>query len=340
MRQISERVGRRGLAAAAGILAVLAVVALTPQLLGSRVSDALDALGSADPKWLWLGAAGFALSTLAAAGSWRSAIGLCGGRVGLSDAAARYGAGSFVNTFVPARAGDAVRIGLFSRVLGRGDRLWRTGGAFAALGAARAVVLAALVLVGAAMGALPLWPLLVLLALVVAAAAVATRVRQSEAQRRVAHLLDAFRTLGREPRSGLRLLAWLALSVGGRVAAAAAIGAALGIGRPLTAAFLIVPAVELAGIVPLTPGNLGITSGAVAMSFQAHGISFTQALAAGIAFHAVETAIGIAFGLGSLLWLAPYPSPGVRRVALLAAGASASVAVAGALSATILIPLV
>ena len=59
-----------------------------------------------------------------------------------------------------------------------------------------------------------------------------------------------------------------------------------------------------------------------------------------IAFHAVETAVGIGLGLGSLAWLAPYPSPGVRRVALLAAGASASLAVAGALSATVIIPLV
>ena len=103
---------------------------------------------------------------------------------------------------------------------------------------------------------------------------------------------------------------------------------------------MIVPALDVAGTVPLTPGNVGITSGAVAVALQAHGISFTQALAAGIAFHAVETAVGIAFGLGSLVWLAPYPSPGGRRLALLAATASASLAVAGTLSATVLIPLV
>lgn len=340
LRQIGARIGRRGLAAAGAILLVLAVVALTPQLLGTRVAAALGALGTADPRWLWVGGAGFALSVLAAAGSWRGAIGLCGGRIGLTDAAARYGAGSLVNTFVPARAGDAVRFGLFSRALGPDERLWRTGGAFAALGAARAVVLAALVLIGAAMGALPLWPVLVLLALAAAAAAVAVRVRGREAGSRVAHLLDAFRTLGREPGSGLRLVGWLALSVGGRVAAAAAIGNALGIGSPLAAAFVIVPALDVAGLVPLTPGNVGVTSGAVAMAFQGHGVSFTQGLAAGIAFHAVETAVGIAFGLGSLVWLAPYPSPGLRRLALLAAGASASLAVAGALSATVLIPLV
>lgn len=103
---------------------------------------------------------------------------------------------------------------------------------------------------------------------------------------------------------------------------------------------MIVPALELSGLLPLTPGNLGIAGGTVAIAFQAGGVSFANGLAAGIAFQAVETAVGIAFGLGSVLWLAPYPSPGVRRVALLAAGASASLAVAGALGATVLVPLV
>ncbi len=338
--EIIRRVGRRGLAAAAGMVLVLVVVAATPQLLGSRVEDAIDALRSADPRWLWIAGTGFLVSVLAAAGSWRSAIGLCGGRIGMIDAAARYGAGSFVNTFVPARAGDAVRFGLFSRALDGEERLLRTGGAFAALGAARAVALAALVVAGAALGALPLWPVLALGGIVAVGVALAAGARRREPGGRVAHLLDAFRTLGREPRTAARLVGWLAISVAARVIAATAIGAALGIAQPLAAALVIVPALDVAGTVPLTPGNVGITSGAVAVALQAHGISFTQALAAGIAFHAVETAVGIAFGLGSLVWLAPYPSPGGRRLALLAATASASLAVAGTLSATVLIPLV
>jgi uncharacterized membrane protein YbhN (UPF0104 family) len=338
--EIIRRVGRRGLAAAAGTLLVLAAVAATPQLLGSRVESAIDALGAADPRWLWIGGAGFLASALAAAGSWRSAIGLCGARLGLADAAARYGAGSFVNTFVPARAGDAVRFGLFSRALDGEERLLRTGSAFAALGAARAVALAALVVAGAVLGALPLWPVLALAAVATIAAVLALAARSRESTGRAAHLLEAFRTLGHEPRAAARLVGWLALNVAARVLAATAIGASLGIGAPFAAALVIVPALDVAGMVPLTPGNVGITSGAVAVAFQAHGISFTQGLAAGIAFHAVETAVGIAFGLGSLAWLAPYPTPGVRRVTLLAAGASASLSIGGALSATVLLQLV
>lgn len=338
--EIFRRVGRRGLAAAAGVLLVLGVLAATPQLLGSRVAAAMSALGNADPRWLWLAGAGFAVAVLAAAGSWRSATGLCGGRLGLTDAAARYGAGSLVNTFVPARAGDAVRFALFARALDGRERLLRTGGAFAALGAARAVVLGILVVAGAAAGALPLWPVLAIAGLAAAAVAIAVAARRREARSRFAHVFDAFRRLGREPRAAARLLAWLVVSLAARVAAAAAIGAALGIGRPLAAALVIVPALDVAGLVPVTPGNVGITTGAVATIFQAHGVSFTQALAAGIAFHAVETAVGIAFGLGSLVWLAPYPTPATRRIAVVAAAASTSLAVAGALSATVLLPLV
>jgi uncharacterized membrane protein YbhN (UPF0104 family) len=300
----------------------------------------MGALRTADASWLWLAGAGFVASVLAAGGSWRSALGLCGGRIGLADAAARFGAGSLVNTFTPVHAGDAVRIGLFSRALDQDERLWRTGGAFAALGAARAVVLAALGVAGVSTGALPLWPLLVLIGIGALAGAIAVRVRPRDASGRAAHVFDAFRKLGREPGRAARLLGWVALSIGGKVLAAAAVAAALGIHGPVAAALEVVPALELTGLVPLTPGNVGITSGAVAVVFHAHGTSFAAALAGGIAFHAVETAVGIAFGLGSLAWLAPYPTPGVRRIALVAAGASASLAVAGALSATVLIPLV
>jgi uncharacterized membrane protein YbhN (UPF0104 family) len=340
VQDIVNRIGRRGLVAACGLLVMLTVLVATPQLLGSRVDAAIGSLDTASPTWLWLAGAGFLVSVLGAAGSWLSAIRVCGGRLSLGDACARFGAGSLVNTFVPARAGDALRIGLFSRTLPNRERLWTTGGAYAALGAARAVVLSALVVAGSLAGVMPLWPLFVLLGLIGIGVALAVRARRRPAGGRISHLLDAFRELGREPRAAFRLVSWIALSTAGRLAAATAVGAALGIRQPLAAAVLIVPVLEVAGMIPLTPGNIGVTSGAIAMAFQAHGISFTRGLAAGIAFHAVETAVGILVGLSSVIWLAPYSSPGVRRIALFGAAASGCLAVAGAFSATVLVPLV
>ena len=104
--------------------------------------------------------------------------------------------------------------------------------------------------------------------------------------------------------------------------------------------FVIVPALEVAGTVPVTPGNVGVTSGAIALAFHTQGVSFTHGLAAGIAFHAVETAVGIMFGIGSVVWLAPYRSPAVRRVVLLSSAASWALGIAGAFSAKVLVPLV
>ena len=103
---------------------------------------------------------------------------------------------------------------------------------------------------------------------------------------------------------------------------------------------VIVPALEVAGTIPLTPGNVGITSGAIALAFHTQGVSFTHGLAAGIAFHAVETAVGLMFGIASVVWLAPYRTPAIRRVVLLSTAASWAVGIAGAFSATVLVPLV
>ena len=74
-----------------------------------------------------------------------------------------------------------------------------------------------------------------------------------------------------------------------RLAAATAIAAAFGVEQPLVAALLIVRALDLAGILPLTPGNVGVASAAVAFALKAHGVGSEVALTAGIAFGAVET---------------------------------------------------
>ena len=70
------------------------------------------------------------------------------------------------------------------------------------------------------------------------------------------------------------------------------------------AAFLIVPAVELAAILPLTPGNIGVAGAAVAFALRAQGVEGDLALASGIAFNAVETLASMAFGSVGALYLA------------------------------------
>ena len=285
------------------LIAAAAVAALGVGAYVSRAAlgRAVDALTAADPNWLWLAGLAFVAATSSAAGSWCCAVGLAGGKTGLIDACARYGAGSLVNTFVPFRAGDAVRIALFSKTVPHGRRVRATAGSFAAIGAARALVLTALVAAGALAGAVPLWPLAVLVGLVAIAAAAASFARRRESD----GFLDAFRALAEDRAAAMRLIAWMVASTVGRYLAAAAVCASLGIRAAFAAAIIILPALDLAGLFPVTPGNVGLTSGAIAVALRAHGVSFHDGLAAGLAFHAVETAVGLLFGVMGAVWFAP-----------------------------------
>lgn len=326
---------RRTLVVSVALLAALAAVAATPQLGGARVGRALDELAGAKPGWLWLAAVGFLAGSFCAAAAWRSALVACGGRLDRVDAAARYGIGALVNSFAPARLGDAVRIGLFSRALQNRERLWTAGSVWAAVAATRALVLAVLVVVASASGAMPVLPVLALAGGVAALVALSVLARGRASTSRFAHVFDAFRALICSPRDAARVIGWVAGQTTARVLAAAAVAASLGVGDPLAAALLIVPALELAGLLPLTPGNLGITSGAVAVALRARGIDLTTALSTGIAFHAVETIAGVAFGLAGGLLLVGYPSPAVRRLALGASAAAACVGAAAMVGATV-----
>jgi hypothetical protein len=98
------------------------------------------------------------------------------------------------------------------------------------------------------------------------------------------------------PRAYAAAAAWIAGVVGTRLLAAAAVAASFGIPHPLAAALVVVPALELAGVVALAPANLGLAGGAAALAFHLHGAPAETAVAAGFALHAVEagTAIGIA----------------------------------------------
>lgn len=200
------------------------------------------------------------------------------------DAYARYGVGSLVNSFAPAHAGDAVRLALFAKASPGDHRCLTAGKALAGVALARLGCVGVLLL--ATMKPIAILGLL------------------------VAPLL------GRVP-------AWVAAATVARVAAAAAVAAAVGVPAPVLTALLVVPAIDLAGLFAITPGNIGLKSGAIALALQAQGVDITTALSTGIAFHAVETLIGITFGSAAALYLSRVPVP---RWAV--AGATAVVAAA------------
>ncbi|HVC87601.1 MAG TPA: lysylphosphatidylglycerol synthase domain-containing protein [Gaiellaceae bacterium] len=320
-------ISRRNLALSLAMLALLAVVSLSPQLLGAHVASAFESLRGADPRWLLLGAAGFVGAFVCTVGSWRAALAAAGGRICPKQAAARLAVGSMVNAFAPAKLGDAIKIALCSKAIDAPGRIWTAGGVYAALAAARSLMLAALLVVAFASGAMPLWPVFVLLGIVAALAVAATFSGRLRRHPRIAHVLDGLAALERSPRALATVLAWTAGMVVARVAATVAVSAALGIPHPVLAALLILPALDVASAFPVTPGSIGVGSGAVAVALASRGIGMTQALGVGFAMQALETLVSITTGVAGVLYLAK-PGAALRRwtIRLAILGASAAAA--------------
>lgn len=275
-------------------LAVLAALGAAPGLLGHRVHQALADVGGASPMPLWAAGIGFVLTNVCAAMAWRVALGACRCRLSAVEAAARYCVGSGVNALVPLHAGSAVRMALFGTRVEGGA--WTVGGVAAAVGAIRSVWLAVLVAIGCSAGVLPWWPLLALGGLIGASAVAGVVARRFRRSTRIGHVLAAFRELSRSPRELAQVAAW---SLGGamaKVGAAAAVASALGVGHPLRAGLVIIPAVELAAVLPLTPANVGVASAAVALALSAQGVGAQLGMTAGIAFGAVEWLAGAGVG--------------------------------------------
>jgi hypothetical protein len=162
-----------------------------------------------------------AAELLAAAGCFAAGLACSAG------AGARFGCGSLANTFLPARAGDVVRLTLFGRVVPGG--VFAVAGSLAACEVARWATIVP-VGIGAAGSTLPPAALAApAAALVPIAVAVVLAARGSK---RAATMIASLRA------------------------------------APRSAYLLVIPALELAGTVPLTPANIGVAEGASALAFQ------------------------------------------------------------------------
>jgi hypothetical protein len=206
----------------------------------------------------------FAAALACSAGGWRA---LLPRGISLVDACARFGCGSLANTFLPVRGGDVVRLSLFGRIVPGG--MLAVAGAVAAFSVVRWLTLVPLG-IGAAGTTLP-----------------------PEAYAAPAVALAVAIVLARRsgPRGGYRTaLAFATASLAARLA-----GVTLVTGS-LSAALLVVPALEIAGTVSVLPANLGIAEGAAAVALHAHGLSMGHAVTTAVVLHAVETAASIAFG--------------------------------------------
>jgi uncharacterized protein (TIRG00374 family) len=69
------------------------------------------------------------------------------------------------------------------------------------------------------------------------------------------------------------------------------------IDEPLAAAGLVLVLMNVATIVPLWPGNVGLVQVAVATPLVSYGIAYTHGIAFGIGLQAIEASVGIGIGL-------------------------------------------
>jgi uncharacterized membrane protein YbhN (UPF0104 family) len=309
----------------AGVLLVGAAVAL-PQL-GGKLTPAAGVLADASRPWLALSALAFLGAFACTVGAWHAALTSAGARICPRQAAARLGIGAAVNSFAPAKLGDAVKIALCSRAIAAPGRLWTAGGAYAALTATRSLTLASLVVVASLTGAMPLWPVFVLVGGAGAVAAGATLSSRLRGHEHVARVLDGITSLARSPRALAAVIGWTVGMQVTRVAGTVAVAAAFGLPHPLLAALVILPALDVAGAIPLTPGSIGIGSGAVVVVLASRGIGMTQALAVALGIQVVETVVSLACGSAGLAYLL-YPNARARLIArrIVLVGASAAVA--------------
>ena len=76
---------------------------------------------------------------------------------------------------------------------------------------------------------------------------------------------------------------------------------AFGIDAPLPAAGLVLVLMNIATIVPLWPGNIGLVQAAVALPLRNYGVAYPVGFAYGIVLQAIEIACGVTLGLIAIM---------------------------------------
>ena len=270
-----------------GVLAASGVAARGP------LAAAASALGDQRPVPFALAAVLTLLVPFATAGAWRSVLASRGERLSVRQVWGCYGLGSLANAVLPARLGDVARIELFARQLVHPSRRMLACGASALVALGQSVSLSAVLAIGVAGGALPLWAIAPSLGLPIVLfgtrAVVARRGSRGAAS-------DLFAATTLSSSAWARLACWIAGSALVRLIAVAAVLDAVGAPHALSAAVVAVGARAVGNAVPFAPGGAGVTAAAMAVGLSHTGLDTTTALAAALSYHGLETVGALLFG--------------------------------------------
>jgi uncharacterized membrane protein YbhN (UPF0104 family) len=229
----------------------------------------------------------------ASAGAWRSVLASCGVSLDARQAWGCYGLGSVANTFLPGRAGDALRIEVFSRRLSRHGGRWLACGVSAAVAIAQSAVFGCVVAVGALLGVLPSWIVAPAFALPAAAFMVGRfAVARQPGERIVCLATPATLSV----LAWARVLGWVVTAAVARLLVVGAVLDALAVPHPASVALVAVCGLALGNALPVAPGATGVAAATMAVVLGHAGLPASTAVAAALSVHALGTGAALFFG--------------------------------------------
>lgn len=290
-------------------LALLAAAVALVVWRGPELDLLRGAFGAVAWRWVWAAVALNLLSVGVRTLAWRTVIDQAmpppHPRIGAIFSA--FSIGLLGNAALPGRVGEVARVA----VLARGRRpLWPTlAGTVVAHRVLDLVAMVLLVLWVLAAAEMPRWAVTSLIVLVAAGVAalgigVASARRHHLAMPEELGPLRRLLTMARHGLGVLRAPASSAVALffqccgwGLQLVAVWAAMFAFRIDEPLAAAGLVLVLMNVAGIFPLWPGNVGLVQAAVALPLVAYGIQYAHGFAFGIGLQAIEASVGIGLGL-------------------------------------------
>lgn len=315
---MTARVLKSGWTQTAAMLVLFGLALVLIWWRGPEWGSVLDAFRFVVWSWIVLALLLNIVSTLFRALSWRLTIGQAlpeQHHPRLIHVLSAFGVGLFANAALPGRLGELARVATLRRHLPDAPR----GTSAALVGTVIAhrlfdlVPATILVIWVLATAEVPHWAVVAILIAAGAGFALFTaawmgarrhhRPMVRESMGNVRHLLVMARQglsvlKAPVPLAGailLQCLGWLM-----QLLAVWAAMQAFGIDAPLPAAGLVLVLMNIATIVPLWPGNVGLVQAAVALPLRNYGVPYSTGFAYGLALQALEMACGVGLGLLAL----------------------------------------
>ena len=225
---------------------------------------------------------------------------------------AGYAVGLMANAVLPGRVGEVARVAVLRRRLASRQGLWPTLlGTVVAHRLFDVIPAAALVVWVIFAARIPAWAFSSLVVVIAVGSALlllgvagakrgAGRLRVDTlgpVRRGVAFIRQGLAVL-RAPRiatlaAAFQICGWLC-----QLFAVWATLHAFHIYLPFAAAGLVLALMNIANILPLWPGNVGLLQAAIAFPLVGYGVRYTHGFAYGLGLQAIEASVGIAYGLG------------------------------------------